>query len=53
MSWEVINTDPQYKMFRLEELQKEQDENIYLTEAELEIMEQIKKNGYIKISGVV
>lgn len=53
MSWEVINTDPQYKMFRLEELQKEQDENTYLTEAELEIIEQIEKNGYIKTSGVV
>ena len=53
MSWEVIHTDPEYKMFRLEELENEQDENRYLTEEELELIEQLNKKGYIKISGVV
>ena len=53
MSWEVINTNPEYKMFRLEELEDEQNENIYLTEEELELIEEYNKNGYIRISGVV
>ena len=53
MSWEVIHTDPGYKMFRLEELENEQDENRYLTEEELELIEQLNKKGYIQISGVV
>lgn len=53
MSWEVIHTDPEYKMFRLEELENEQDENRYLTEEELELIEQLNKKGYIQISGVV
>ena len=53
VSWEVINTNPQYKIFRLYELRNEQDEYTYLTEAELEIKEQFEKDGYIKISGVV
>ena len=53
MSWEVIHTDPEYKMFRLEELENEQDENRYLTEEELELIEQLNKNSYIRISGVV
>ena len=53
MSWEVIDTNPEYKMFRLNELEKEQDEDRYITEEELELIEQINKNGYIRISGVV
>lgn len=53
MSWEVINTNPQYEIFRLYELINEQDEYTYLTEAELEIKEQFEKDDYIKISGVV
>ena len=40
-------------MFRLEELENEQDENRYLTEEELELIEQLNKKGYIQISGVV
>ena len=40
-------------MFRLEELENEQDENKYLTEEELELIEQLNKKGYIQISGVV
>ena len=57
MSWEVINTNPQCKTFRLDELNIEQNEDTYLTEDELElektIKEQIIKNGYIRILGVV
>ena len=53
MSWEVIHTNPEYEMFRLEELEQEQDENRYLTEEELELIEQLNKKGYIQISGVV
>ena len=53
MSWEVIHTDPEYKMFRLEELENEQNEDRYLTDEELELIEQYNKYGYIKISGVV
>ena len=53
MSWEVIHTDPEYKMFRLEELENKQNDDIYLTEEELELIEQLNKKGYIQISGVV
>ena len=53
MSWEVIKSNPEYEMFRLEELENEQDENIYLTEEELELIEQYNKNGYIRISGII
>lgn len=53
MSWEVIETNPQYEMFRLEELEKEQDENIYLTEEEIELIEEYNKKGYIIISGII
>lgn len=50
MSWEVVETNPKYEMFRLDELQ-EQDENIYKTEEELEIIEQLAKRGYINTTG--
>ena len=45
MSWEVIKTNPEYEMFRLEELEEQSDR--YYTEEELEIIEQINKKGYI------
>ena len=52
MSWELINTNPDYKnMFRLYELEVEKDEDNYLTEEELDaiidINDIINKNGYI------
>ena len=50
MSWEVIKTNPKYEMFRLDELQ-EQNENIYMTEEEIEIIEQLAKKGYINTTG--
>ena len=53
MSWEVVYTDPEYEMFRLEELEQERNEDIYLTEEELELIEQFNKKGYISISGVI
>lgn len=53
MSWEVITTDPEYEMFRLNELENEQNEDIYLTEEELELIEEYNKKGYISISGVI
>ena len=53
MSWEIINTNPEYEMFRLEELENEQNENIYLTEEELELIEEYNKKGYITISGII
>lgn len=46
-----MTTNPEYEMFRLEELEAEQDENVYLTEEELELIEKYNKNGYIRISG--
>ena len=48
-----MESNPEYKMFRLEELEKEKDENIYITEEELELIEEYNKNGYIKISGII
>ena len=53
VSWEIINTNPEYEMFRLEELENEQNENIYLTEEELELIEEYNKKGYITISGII
>ena len=53
MSWEVIKTNPEYAMFRLEELEEEQDENRYYTEEELEIIELLTKKGYITESGSI
>ena len=53
VSWEIIKTNPEYEMFRLDELETEQNEDRYLTEEELELIEQYNKYGYIKISGVV
>ena len=50
MSWKIINTNPKNEMFRLDELQ-EQNENIYITEEELEIIEQLIKKGYIDTTG--
>ena len=50
MSWEIIETNPKYEMFRLNELQ-EQNENIYMTEEEIEIIEQLTKKGYISTTG--
>ena len=54
MSWELITTNPVYEMFKLNELEQEQDD-IYMTLEEIETIEQIKKqmnkNGYISISG--
>lgn len=45
MSWEYIKTNPENDMFRLEELYDEEIDDIKYTEAELEIIEQIKKSG--------
>ena len=53
MSWEVMKTNPEYQMFRLEELEKEQNEDIYLTEEELELIEEYNKRGYIRVTGVI
>ena len=51
MSWDLIVTNPVYKMFRLEELEQEQNEDIYMTLEEIETIEQINtqmnKKGYI------
>ena len=51
MSWEIIKTNPEYEMFRLEELEQEQNEYIYITLEEIETIEQINKQinkkGYI------
>jgi hypothetical protein len=51
VSWEIINTNPVYEMFRLDELEQEQNENIYVTLEEIETIEQINqqinKKGYI------
>ena len=53
MSWEIINTNPVYEMFRLNELEQEQNEDVYITLEEIEIIEQINKEIKIKcyISG--
>ena len=48
MSWEIIETNPEYEMFRLEELE-EQNNDRYYTEEELEIIERLNKKGYINI----
>ena len=45
MSWEYTKTNPENDMFRLEELYNEEIDDIKYTEAELEIIEQIKKSG--------
>jgi predicted DNA-binding protein (UPF0251 family) len=51
VSWELITTNPVYKMFRTEELEQEQNEDIYMSLEEIEAIEQIKqqmiKKGYI------
>ena len=47
MSWELIQTNPVEEMFRLNELENQQDEEVYLTEEELEVIMYINKNGYI------
>ncbi len=47
MSWELIETNPEQDMFRIYELEEEQDENVYMTEELLEVIEQINKKGYI------
>ena len=52
MSWEVVITNPKYEMFRLEELQ-EQNEEIFKTEEEIEIIEQLTKRGYINTTGII
>lgn len=51
MSWEIITTNPVYEMFRLNELEQEQNEETYVPLEEIETIEQINKqinkNGYI------
>ena len=51
MSWEIINTNPVYEMFRLNELEQEQNEDVYITLEEIEtikrINKEIKAKGYI------
>ena len=46
MSWEYDKTNPvKDNMFRLEELYDEEIDSIEYTEAELEVIEQLKKSG--------
>lgn len=51
MSWEIINTNPVYEMFRLNELEQEQNEYVYITLEEIKTIEQINKE--IKIKGYI
>lgn len=53
MSWEVIKSNPEYKMFRLEELEQEQNTDTYITEEELKLIEEYNKKGYISVSGII
>lgn len=51
MSWELITTNPVYEMFRLNELEQEQNEDVCITLEEIETIEQINKE--IKIKGYI
>ena len=46
MSWKIIETNPAYEMFRLEELyDEEKDGNIKYTDDELEVIRMLLKDS--------